>query len=116
MLPSRWRIPAIASCGLVLASMAVASALPQGGAAPTPRAGARTSAPIDMTGVWVSVVTQDWRWRMVTPARGDYFGIPMNAASKKVADGWDPAKDEAAGDQCKSYGAAAIMGVPGRLR
>ena len=58
----------------------------------------------------------DWRWRMVTPAKGDYAGIPMNAASKTVADAWDPAKDEAAGEQCKSYGAPAIMSVPGRLR
>jgi hypothetical protein len=57
----------------------------------------------------------DWRWRMVTPAKGDYAGVPMNAASKTVADAWDPAKDEAAGEQCKSYGAPAIMSVPGRL-
>ena len=57
----------------------------------------------------------DWRWRMVTPAKGDYAGIPMNAASKTVADAWDPAKDETAGEQCKSYGAPAIMSVPGRL-
>jgi hypothetical protein len=53
---------------------------------------------------------------MVTPAKGDYVTIPINAEGKKVADTWDPAKDEAAGEQCKSYGAAAIMRVPGRLR
>jgi hypothetical protein len=79
--------------------------------APAPRAGA----PIDLTGYWVSIVTQDWRWRMVTPAKGDYVGIPMNVEAKKVADTWDPAKDEAAGEQCKSYGAPALMSVPGRL-
>ena len=28
---------------------------------------------------------------------------------------WDPAKDEAEGNQCKSYGAAAIMRVPTRV-
>ena len=28
---------------------------------------------------------------------------------------WDPAKDEAAGEQCRSYGAANIMRVPGRI-
>ena len=71
--------------------------------------------PIDLTGYWVSIVTQDWRWRMVTPAKGDYLGIPINADAKKVADAWDPAKDEAAGEQCKSYGAPALMSVPGRL-
>ena len=80
-----------------------------------PAGPARTVAPVDLTGYWVSIVSTDWRWRMVTPAKGDYSGIPMNAASKVVADAWDPAKDEAAGEQCKSYGAPAIMSVPGRL-
>jgi hypothetical protein len=52
---------------------------------------------------------------MVTPAKGDYDGVPLNGAGRKLADAWDPAKDEAAGEQCKSYGAAAISRVPGRL-
>ena len=69
----------------------------------------------DITGYWVSVVTEDWRFRMVTPPKGDYTGIALNAESRKIADAWDPAKDEAAGEQCKSYGAPAIMRVPGRL-
>jgi hypothetical protein len=77
---------------------------------------ARGSAPIDLTGYWVSVVTQEWRWRMVTPPKGDYAGIPITLAAKKVGDTWDPAKDEAAGEQCKSYGAPALMAVPTRLR
>jgi hypothetical protein len=77
--------------------------------------GAKTAAPFDLTGYWVSVITQDWRLRMVTPAKGDYLGIPMTAESKKVADAWDPAKDEAAANQCKSYGAASIMNLPERL-
>ena len=64
----------------------------------------------------MSVVTEDWRYRMVTPPKGDYQGVPMNAEARKVADAWDPAADEAAGKQCKSYGAAAIMRVPGRIR
>jgi hypothetical protein len=80
--------------------------------APSPRA----AAPIDLTGYWVSIVTQNWRWRMVTPAKGDYLGIPMTLAAKNVADTWDPAKDEAAGEECKSYGAPALMSVPSRLR
>ena len=78
---------------------------------PAPRAGA----PIDLTGYWVSIVTADWRWRMVTPAKGDYQGVQLNAEGRKVADAWDPAKDEAAGEQCKSYGAPALMSVPGRI-
>jgi hypothetical protein len=75
----------------------------------------KAAAPIDLTGYWVSIVTQDWRWRMVTPRKGDYQGIPLTLAAAKVADAWDPAKDEAAGQQCKSYGAPALMSVPGRI-
>jgi hypothetical protein len=73
------------------------------------------SAPIDLTGYWVAFVTEDWRYRMVTPPKGDYDGVPMTPEARKVADGWNPAADEAAGNQCRSYGAAAIMRVPGRL-
>jgi hypothetical protein len=76
---------------------------------------ARAAAPFDMTGYWVSIVTEDWRWRMVTPAKGDFASIPTNPAGTQVGQQWDPAKDEAAGEQCKSYGAPAIMRVPGRL-
>ena len=83
----------------------------RGGQAQTPKA----AAPIDLTGYWVSVVTEDWRFRMVTPVKGDYPSIPLNAEGRRVANAWDPAKDEAAGDQCKSYGAANIMRVPGRV-
>jgi len=79
-------------------------------------AAARTAAPIDVTGLWVSVVTEDWRWRMRTPPKGDYASVPLNAAATKVADGWDPAQDTAAGEQCRGYGAAAIMRLPGRIR
>ena len=98
--------------GLMFLPLAVHAQRGGGAAPPTPQAGA----PFDMTGYWVSVISQDWRLRMVVPPKGDYMGIPLNVASKKVADAWDPAKDEAAGEQCKSYGAPALMGVPGRLR
>ena len=76
---------------------------------------AKDAAPVDLTGYWVSIVTEDWRWRMVTPIKGDYASIPVNAEARKVGDAWDPAKDEAAGQQCKSYGAPAVMRIPGRL-
>ncbi len=75
----------------------------------------KAAAPEDLTGYWVSVVTEDWRWRMVTPPKGDYASVPLNPEGRRVADTWDPAKDEASGNQCKSYGAPAIMRVPGRL-
>jgi len=76
---------------------------------------AQVSAPMDMTGYWVAFVTEDWRFRMVTPRKGDYQAVPMTEQARKIADRWDPAADEAAGDQCKSYGAAAIMRVPARF-
>jgi hypothetical protein len=81
------------------------------GPPPTPRA----AAPVDVTGYWVSIVTEDWRWRMVTPAKGDYASVPLNAEGRKVADMWDPAKDESAGEQCRPYGAPALIRIPGRL-
>ena len=80
-----------------------------------PPASARTIAPRDLTGYWVSIVTEDWRWRMMTPAKGDYASVPLNAEGTRVADTWDPGKDEAAGEQCRSFAAPAIMRVPGRL-
>jgi hypothetical protein len=82
----------------------------RGGPPPT----ARAAAPFDVTGYWVSIVTEDWRWRMF-PNKGDYAGVPLNPEGRRIADTWDPAKDEAAGLQCKAYGAAGIMRVPGRF-
>jgi hypothetical protein len=78
---------------------------------PSPRAGAS----IDITGYWVSLITEDWRYRQFTPPKGDYQSVPVSPAGKKLADAWDPAKDEAAGEQCKAYGAAGIMRMPTRL-
>jgi hypothetical protein len=74
------------------------------------------AAPVDLTGTWVSVVSEDWRWRMVTPLKGDFASVPLNPAGRKIGEAWDPARDEAAGLQCKAYGAAALMRIPGRVR
>jgi hypothetical protein len=74
---------------------------------PTPRA----AAPIDLTGYWVSIVNEDWRWRMVTPPKGDYASVPLNDAGRKLADTWDTSKD----GRCEAYGAAALMRMPTRL-
>jgi len=76
---------------------------------------AKVAALTDVTGYWVSLVDSDWRWRMMTPAKGDYPGVPLNAEGKKVADSWDPAKDEREGNQCRAYGAGNIMRIPERL-
>ena len=104
-----------ARSGMMLAAAALLHA--QGGrpAPQGPPPTARAAAPADFTGYWVSVVTEDWRWRMVTPSKGDFAGIPLNAEGRKLGEAWDPARDEADGNQCKAYGAPAIMRVPGRL-
>jgi hypothetical protein len=86
----------------------------RGGPPQAPRP-ARAAALFDVTGYWVSVVTEDWRFRMVTPPKGDYTGVSLNPEGRKIADAWDPAKDEAAGEQCRSYGAPNIMQMPGRI-
>src|SRR5438067_670564 len=67
----------------------------------------KTSAPIDLSGYWVSIVSEDWRYRMVTPTKGDYQGVPVTPDAVKVAETWNPEADTAAGNQCRSYGAPA---------
>jgi hypothetical protein len=94
----------------VVGTVALAAAL--GAQAPaSPRAGA----PIDLTGYWVSVVTEDWRFRMVTPLKGDYGtgsgSVPLTLEGRKVADTWDTSKD----GSCLAYGAAGLMRMPMRV-
>jgi hypothetical protein len=60
-------------------------------------------------------VTEDWRFRMITPRKGDYQVVPLTDQARKVADAWDPAADQAAGNQCKAYGAGAIMRLAARF-
>jgi hypothetical protein len=84
----------------------------RGQAAPS----AKADAAVDLTGYWVSYVTEDWKFRMLTPRKGDYDLVPLTPAGRARADEWDPARDEREGAQCKSYGAAAIMRAPGRIR
>jgi hypothetical protein len=84
----------------------------RGGPPPAPR----EQAPFDLTGQWVSIISEDWRWRMVTPQKGDYASLPLNAAARKVADAWDLQQDVAADEQCRAFGAPAIMRMPTRVR
>jgi hypothetical protein len=111
-LPSR-RLTVAAA---VLAASLSTALSGQRGGPPQPPPSPRAAAPIDLTGYWVSLVTEDWRYRMTTPPKGDYAGVPMNQAGRQAADAWDPARDESTGDQCKAYGVGGIMRMPGRLR
>lgn len=78
--------------------------------APTPKA----AAPIDLTGYWVSMIVDEWRFR-VKPEKGDILYIPINAEARRIANAWDPDKDTAEGNACKAYGAVGVMQRPGRL-
>lgn len=108
------------ACGLcVVASMALVTTADaqarRGAPASGPPATAKSAAPIDITGHWVSLITDDWVYRMITPAKGDVSYVPLNPEGRRVANAWDPARDEAAGEQCKGYAAPAIMRLPSRV-
>ena len=101
---------ALAACAVLLVPAGVqAQRGGRGGPPPTPRA----AAAMDLTGYWVSVITEDWKFRMVTPKKGVYETLMLNAEGRRIGDAWDPARDEAAGEQCRAYGAANIMRMPG---
>jgi len=79
-------------------------------------ASARADAPIDLTGQWVAIISEDWRWRMITPPKGDIVSIPLSLQGQQTAEAWDPARDEAAGERCRAYGAPGLMRGPIRMR
>lgn len=81
----------------------------------TPPASPRAQVPFDPSGYWVSLITRDWRFRMVVPGRGEYQGIPLSLAGKTFAESWNATADESAGKQCEAYGAGVTMLVPERL-
>ena len=114
----RARLLFVAAASLWLGAASRTPVRAQGGQAGAPPGGQvagspREMAPADFTGYWVSIVTEDWRWRMITPDKGDYASIPLNPEGRRVADTWDPEKDQAQGNQCRAYAAPAIMRVPG---
>jgi hypothetical protein len=112
----RWS-PAFAG-PLVLAFFIPAVALAQGRGGQgggAPQQSGRAGAIKDLTGYWVSVVAEHWHLRMLVPPKGDVTMLPVNAEARRITNTWDPAKDEASGEACRSYGAPTIMRVPGRL-
>ncbi len=104
----------VLATALLLLAPPLLHAQARGGAAAPPPTG-RAGAPVDLTGYWVSLVTDDWRYRLLTPPKGNVDYLPVTPEARKVTEAWDPARDEAAGDQCKGYGAVGIMRMPGRL-
>ena len=107
------RAVAPAAMVVALAAQPLGAQFPGGRGGP-PAPNGRAGAPVDLTGTWVSVVTEDWRQRMITPDKGDYTTVEtvMNAQARKVADGWEPSMD----GRCEAYGVAGLMRMPTRLR
>ncbi len=101
---------------LILLSLSGTRIFAQGpGGRGGPPPAARQAAPVDLTGYWVAVVVEDWKYRMIPANQGDYSGLPLNAAARKAADTWDPTKDPPPAADCRNYGAANLMRQPGRL-
>jgi hypothetical protein len=98
-------------CGAAITGGAQRGAGQRGAPPRTPMA----AAPFDPTGYWVSLVSDEWRYRMLTPPKGNIDYVPVSAEGRRVAEAWDPAKDEASGEQCRGYGAGGIMRLPARL-
>ncbi len=100
----------------VLAAFGLLACNAYAGAPPVPPLVPKAAAPFDMTGYWISVVSEDWVYRMLTPAKGDITsGVPVNPEARRVAGEWDIEKDNAAGEACRAFGAAGVMRQPGRL-
>ena len=77
---------------------------------------AREGALVDLTGQWVAVVNEDWRWRMMTPPVGDTSSVPINAEGRAAAAAWDLEKDRAEGNLCRAFGAPGLIRQPTRIR
>jgi hypothetical protein len=108
-------ISAIIAISFLLLFPGAAGAQQRGGGRGAAPASPQQAAAVDLTGYWVSVITEDWKFRMVTPRKGVYETLTLNAEGRKIGDSWDPARDRAAGEQCRAYGAGNIMRLPGRL-
>jgi hypothetical protein len=83
----------------------------RGGAA-APAGPARTTAPVDLTGTWVPVITEDWRYRMMTAPNGETGGVPMLPAARQAAMQWDRTKE----GSCEAYGVGGLMRMPVRFK
>jgi hypothetical protein len=104
-------------CAVAWLGIVASPATAQFGPPPPPDTrSARERAPIDLTGQWVAVVTEDWRWRMVTPPVGDAASIPLNARGRAATMAWDFERDRREGNFCRAYGPPGIIRQPTRLR
>lgn len=113
MRPAISNVLAATALTLTLAGPPASAQPPPGFGGPPPSAQAAAQA--DLTGYWVALVTEDWLWRMITPPKGDATSVPLNMQGRAAAEQWDPARDAAAGELCRPFGAAGLMRMPLRL-
>jgi len=97
------------AAALVVVALSVRLAAQQ--AEPTPR----SVAPIDLTGYWVSIVNEDWRWRMLTPSKGDVSSVPVNVEGKRATEAWNYEQEQTPANACKPFGVGGLTRLPGRL-
>ena len=110
-MPRRRRATAAAIALVVSVCMRTPMLAQRAGGPPQPPPTPQAGAPIDLTGYWVSIVNEDWRWRMVTPPKGDFASVPLNREGTQVGNTWTPSQD----GSCLAYGAAGLMRMPTRL-
>ena len=96
---------------VLLTVACTSTAQPPGGGFGGPAQSAQEQSPYDITGYWVALVTEDWRFRMMTAPAGDYQGVPLSQAGQEVANAWNPDADQG----CLAYGAGGLMRMPTRL-
>src|SRR4051812_7560636 len=85
--------------------------------APVAAPAAKAAAPVDLTGYWVSIVTEDWIERMSPDSppsgTGGRGGLGGGGGRGGAAGAAQPAAN--ASEPCRAYGAAGSLRVPGRL-
>ena len=107
---------ALAASWLLLAGIVTPAESGQRGAgAPAPPASGRAAAPVDLTGYWVSIVTEDWIERMSPDSPPSGTGGRDAADRAATGRGRGAAPPPAGADPCRVYGAGGSMRVPGRL-
>ena len=107
-----------AACLSLLAVVAIAEGGQRGaGAPPAAAATGKAGAPVDLTGYWVSLVTEDWIERMSpdSPPSGTGGRDAGDRAAGGAGGRGRGAAAPAGADPCRVYGAGGSMRVPGRL-
>ncbi len=97
---------------LLLIMLSTTAMAQRGGSQELPLS-SKQAAPFDMSGYWVSVITEDWRYRMMAAEQGDVGAVPLNQAGRELAEAWNPSENYL--ESCLAFGGAGILRYPGRL-